>query len=466
MLDMNTEVSNQSHQRSKYAVWEITLKCNLACSHCGSRAGDKRSNELSTSEALDLVQQMKDLGIEDISLIGGEAYLRPDWLMIASEITRLGMRASVTTGGYGISKGTAKRMREAGIRNVSVSIDGMERSHNKIRGKADSWEQCFRSIDHLREAGLFVGCNTQINRETVCELPLLYEKLVSHGVTAWQIQLTVPMGNAVEHNDLLLQPYELLNLYPLIATLSRRGRKDGIMVQPGNNIGYFGPYERLLRGPLAQNTDFAFWRGCTAGQNSLGIEADGKIKGCPSLPSEHYTGGNIRERTLRDIYENSKELRFNDIYQEEDRTAHLWGDCATCEYAKVCRGGCSWTSHVFFGKRGNNPYCHHRAIKKAVMGKSERFYLKKAASGNPFDHGIFEIEEGPLLPDNLAGGFTLSQVKFPQSWLDEKPDLLSSLMYERSLTLLQYLEAGIVKKEDSPWLDPVKRAALMEGRAA
>ncbi|WP_397472654.1 radical SAM protein, partial [Rheinheimera sp.] len=89
--------------RQTYAVWEITLKCNLACSHCGSRAGDSRVNELSTSEALDLVQQMAELGIEDVSLIGGEAFLRPDWLIIAAEITRLGMNANMTTGGYGIS---------------------------------------------------------------------------------------------------------------------------------------------------------------------------------------------------------------------------------------------------------------------------------------------------------------------------------------------------------------------------
>lgn len=57
-------------------VWEITLKCNLACSHCGSRAGDARTDELSTEEALDLVEQLKDVGIREVTLIGGEAFLR------------------------------------------------------------------------------------------------------------------------------------------------------------------------------------------------------------------------------------------------------------------------------------------------------------------------------------------------------------------------------------------------------
>ena len=74
-------------RRSTYAVWEITLKCNLACIHCGSRAGPGRENELSTAEALDLVRQLDEVGIREVSLIGGEAFLRPDWLEIATADT-------------------------------------------------------------------------------------------------------------------------------------------------------------------------------------------------------------------------------------------------------------------------------------------------------------------------------------------------------------------------------------------
>src|SRR5579859_1644930 len=66
--------------RPIYAVWEITLACDLACRHCGSRAGRARPDELTPAEALDLVDQMARLGVKEVSLIGGEAYLRPDWL--------------------------------------------------------------------------------------------------------------------------------------------------------------------------------------------------------------------------------------------------------------------------------------------------------------------------------------------------------------------------------------------------
>lgn len=90
---------SEKHHRTSYAVWEITLKCNLACSHCGSRAGQARHQELSTAEALNLVQQLAEVGIKEVTLIGGEAFLRPDWLVIAKAITDAGMLCGMTTGG-------------------------------------------------------------------------------------------------------------------------------------------------------------------------------------------------------------------------------------------------------------------------------------------------------------------------------------------------------------------------------
>ncbi len=81
------------------AVWEITLACDLACRHCGSRAGRDRPGELSTEECLDLVDQMAELGVKEVSLIGGEAYLRDDWTEIVRHIRRRGMTALLTAGG-------------------------------------------------------------------------------------------------------------------------------------------------------------------------------------------------------------------------------------------------------------------------------------------------------------------------------------------------------------------------------
>ncbi|MDF5733141.1 MAG: nif11-class peptide radical SAM maturase 3 [Rhizonema sp. PD38] len=408
-----------TYRRISYAVWEITLKCNLACQHCGSRAGHTRSNELTTEEALDMVRQLAEVGITEVTIIGGEAFLRPDWLEIASAITKAGMICGMTTGGYGITQETAYRMKEAGIKVVSVSVDGLEATHDRIRGRLGSWQWAFKTMSHLKKAGIHFGCNTQINRLSAPEFPSIYEHLRDAGIFAWQIQLTVPMGNAADNSHILLQPHELLDVYPMIARVAQRAKLEGVQVQAGNNIGYYGPYERMLRG----GDTWSFWQGCNAGLSTLGIEADGAIKGCPSLPTSAYTGGNIRDYSLRTIIEETEELRFNLGAGTPQGTDHMWGFCKSCEFAELCRGGCSWTAHVFFDKRGNNPYCHHRALTQAKRGIRERVFLKHRAEGIPFDNGEFGLIEEPMnapWPENDPLHFSADRIQWSESWLEDR----------------------------------------------
>jgi radical SAM protein with 4Fe4S-binding SPASM domain len=390
--------------RYVYAVWELTLQCNLGCVHCGSRAAEARPEELSTAEALDLVQQMADAGITEVTLIGGEAYLRSDWLTIVKAIRDAGMNCTITTGGYGISAATAESMRLAGVQQVSVSIDGSESTHDFLRGKPGSWAACFRTLGNLREAGIPVSCNSQINRLSAPDLPLIYADILAAGCRAWQLAMTVPMGRAADRPEILLQPSELLDVFPLLNALAIRAKNDGLLY-PGNNVGYYGPYERRLRSMQGTN---AIWEGCQAGMNTVGIEANGAIKGCPSLPTAVYVGGNIRQTPLKQILASS-ELTFNGAQGTPEGGAHLWGFCKGCRYAQLCRGGCSWTAHVFFGQRGNNPYCHHRALAHQRQGQRERLVLESRASGQPFDHGRFAILVEPFdAPRNEADPLAFS----------------------------------------------------------
>ena len=119
---------------------------------------------------------------------------------------------------------------------------------------------------------------------------------------------------------------------------------------------------------------------------------------CPSLPTTKYVGGNIREQPLREIWDESKELRV-----VRDRTVEdLWGYCRTCYYADECRAGCTWTSHVFFGRPGNNPYCHHRALEFEKRGLRERLVQVESAPGTPFDHGRFDLVVEPMGAETSA----------------------------------------------------------------
>jgi len=115
----------------------------------------------------------------------------------------------------------------------------------------------------------------------------------------------------------------------------------------------------------------------------LGIESDGTIKGCPSLNTEKWAGGNVREHRLIEIWERAAPLRYT-----RDRTeADLWGYCRTCYYASLCEAGCTWTSESLLGRPGNNPMCHHRALEFQRAGKRERLVRAESAPGRPFDQG-------------------------------------------------------------------------------
>lgn len=369
--------------RPIYAVWEITLACDLACRHCGSRAGRERPDELSTAEALDLVEQIADLGTKEVTLIGGEAYLRDDWLDIVRAIRKRGMAVTMTSGGRGLTEELIARAEDAGLMGASISIDGDEETHDRLRGVTGSYRAAMEAMRIMRARNMRVACNSQINRLSVPHLPSILERIAELGIHSWQIQLTVPMGRAADEPDVLLQPYDLLSLFPLLADLKKRCDELRVRMWPGNNIGYFGPFESILRGYHASGHGGS----CGAGRATLGIEANGAIKGCPSLPTDAWTGGNIRDQRLVDIWERAEALRYT-----RDRTKRdLWGFCQSCYYADDCMSGCTWTSFVAFGRAGNNPYCHHRTLEMQRAGKRERVVKVDEAPGQPFDHGRFEI---------------------------------------------------------------------------
>jgi radical SAM protein with 4Fe4S-binding SPASM domain len=222
------------------------------------------------------------------------------------------------------------------------------------------------------------------------------------------------MGNAVDHPELLLQPYQVIELMPLLARLYQEGADRGLLMEVGNNIGYFGPYEHLWRG---FGDESVHWSGCQAGQTALALEADGTVKGCPSLATVGFAGGNVRDLTLEQIWKSSKEIHFGRLRSVED----LWGFCRSCYYADVCRGGCTWTSHSLLGRPGNNPYCHYRALELQKQGLRERVVKIQDAAAAPFAVGEFE-----LITERIADGTPVC----------------------KSTSLKQYVQIGSKKKEE------------------
>ena len=376
--------------RLRHAVWELTLACDLGCKHCGSRAGHARTDELSTAECFDVVDQLRDLGVREITLIGGEAYLRDDWTRIAARIVDAGMLCTMTTGARNLTDDRVHAAADAGIGSIGISIDGLEATHDALRGARGSWRAAVAAAARVGRSPVRLATNTQLNALSAPEIPALARLLADIGSTAWQLQLTVPMGRAAERPGLLLQPFELLELYPLLIwTKEQILDPHGIALVPGNNIGYFSPFEQHLR---YGGDHGAHWTACAAGRHVIGIEADGSIKGCPSLPSDVYIGGNIRDTPIRTIVEQRPEL----THLGRRTGVDLWGFCHDCYYSDVCQGGCTWTTHCVVGRPGNNPYCSHRAVELAGAGLAERVVQVESAAGVPFDSGRFEVMEEAL----------------------------------------------------------------------
>jgi radical SAM protein with 4Fe4S-binding SPASM domain len=202
----------------------------------------------------------------------------------------------------------------------------------------------------------------------------------------------------------LLEPYQVLEVMPMLGRIKKKAEAAKVVLWPGNNIGYFGPYESVLRGTFPRG----HMASCGAGRSTLGIEANGDIKGCPSLPTADYVGGNLRDYPLKEIWERAPALRFT-----RDRTVEdgLWGYCRDCYYADTCRSGCSWTSHVLFGRPGNNPFCHHRALELLREGKRERVIMVEKAPGLPFDQGKYEIVLEDWPADELPKYQALAQAQ-------------------------------------------------------
>lgn len=369
-----------------YVVWETTLRCDQSCRFCGTRAGRARDDELTTVEALDVVDQLAAMGTREVAMHGGEAYLREDWLTIVSRIRELGMDATMVTGGRGFTVELAREAKAAGLTAVSMSIDGVESTHDGLRGLKGSHASALRAMGWLRDAGVPVGCNTQLNRQNYHELPKILDIIAPFKPYGWQVQLMVPMGRAADHEDLWLQPFDLLELMPSVADARTLCDSRGIKLWPGDNIGYFGPYEHQIR---FERTRSGHSGGCGGGVIAMGLESHGDVKGCSAMGAQGFVGGNVRTSRIADLWKDAPALCLTRNFTLDD----LWGYCRSCYYGEICKGGCVWTASTILGKRGNNPYCHHRALEMLRKGKRERLVQVRRAAGLIRDTALFELVE-------------------------------------------------------------------------
>ena len=284
--------------------------------------------------------------------------------------------------------------RGRGTQGVGISIDGFGAIHDELRGVPGSFELALAALRHVRATAWSPPSTPRSTRARCRSCASSWTSSSMPERPTGSSRSPTAMGNAADHPELLLQPWQMLELMPLLAELSLEGRERGLFLQPANNIGYYGPYESTIRNVIE---DEIHWHGCNAGDTVFGIEADGTIKSCPGLPSP-YAGGNVRDKRLREIWENAEPLAFVRRRTVDD----LWGFCRTCYYAETCMAGCTWTAHALLGRAGNNPMCHHRAL-EMDKGPARAAGQGQGRRRPSFDHGEFEIVVEPAAAPRAAG---------------------------------------------------------------
>lgn len=338
---------NEMEYKPYYCVWELTLKCNMNCLHCGSKAGKARDNELTYPEAMVVAEELINLGCKQISLIGGEVFLYHNWEKIARVFTDSGVQTNLITNGFLFSDKQLNEVKYANLSNIAISIDGMEANHNRIRGNNKSFSKIKNTINILNKENIKIGVNTTLINSNVNDLEDLYSFLVTNNVAMWQLQLANPMGNLAEKSEEIIS---IENIKSITKFIHRLRDENKIKIYTGDNIGYYDEHESYIRG-LPGNINY--WSGCQAGLSVIGIDSVGNVKGCESLYDDIFIEGNVREESLSEIW--NKEGNF--VYNRDFRKELLTGKCSTCDmgvFCKAgCRGACYFTKNSFF----ENAYC-------------------------------------------------------------------------------------------------------------
>ena len=325
-------------------VWEITLACCFSCKYCGSKGGKARENELSTTECLKVADQLADLGCRRVSLIGGEVFMRNDWKQIVSRLTGHGIDVNIITNGFNFHKELIMDLREISVESVSVSLDGPEAIHDKYRQNG-SYRRAIQAIRVLKEADIPVSVITTLNRENSEYLEELKETLINFPIYAWQLQACSPMGNAA--NGGIDYAFDAAKV---IRFVEENARKVPFAFGVADNIGYFTPSEGSIRGNLSGK---AYFKGCLAGICSIGIDSVGNVRGCESMYDERFNEGNLRNESLRQIWENPDNFAYNRKFSPD----LLTGKCSKCEMGKYCAGGCRSYNYFVHGKLYEAPSC-------------------------------------------------------------------------------------------------------------
>ncbi len=303
-----------------YLFLEITGRCNLACLHCGSDCGTT-GHQLSLDDASRVLQQIADAWDSSkitVVLTGGEPLAHPQVFEIGARAHALGFRWGMVSNGWAWTPARVSDARQAGMRALTISLDGMEASHDRLRGREGSWRRALAALEMARAACTpdAVTCVYPDNLDELAQIRALLARL---RVPRWRLFNIDPIGRGADP-ALQLDTAQTRRMLDQIVAW----RQDGALPRPQTGCGpYLGPrYEGRTR-----DRDYF----CLAGIQVGGVMADGGIGACPNI-DRSFLQGSIHTDSFVEVWE-TRYQRFR------DRAWMRTGPCADCDHWRHCQGG-------------------------------------------------------------------------------------------------------------------------------
>ena len=340
----------------RYLFWEATLRCNLNCLHCGSdcfRNNDTLSEELESSvlkETLTEISKHYDPKKITFAIIGGEPLLRPDIIDVGSFASKLGYRWGITTNGTLLDSEIIVKLRKAGLQTISVSLDGLEKEHDRLRNSSGCYQRVIKGVRHLVEIPFYkafdlICCVSKLNLNT---LPAFIETLIELRVPAVRFVPVFSRGRASQNSHLMLEIDDYHFLLDFISAI--RKAPPQIKISLGEE-GYWGPeWECQVR------DSFHY---CGSGITIGTILHNGYVTGCPSV-SRKFIQGSIKKKSFIEIWN-------DEFYSYRKGKKELFSyKCQDCSHWELCEGG---GFHLLDQSKMGNVCNYKQIIHRKRMGR-------------------------------------------------------------------------------------------------
>jgi len=369
-------------------VWELTLRCNAKCLHCGSAAGADRPDNLSEQELLRVCDELAEAQCRKVTLIGGEAFLHPSWKKIVERLSSHGISVAVVTNGLFLDEEKLKFFAKHNTDCIGISLDGASaKTHDKIRNVNGIFDKIFSLKDLFKKYEIPVVAISTITNLNVLELPKLF-KLLSHSFfDGWQLQVGSPYGRMHENLGLNELEYYVTGLF--IALAQNRIAQDKLEIFGMHDVGY---YSDVI--PETVSISENDWQGCPAGKYVMGIRSNGKVTGCLSIYNDGFLEADLRKKSVKEIWCDSKFCSWNKRY---NRCKTLTGYCKECPFSAVCCAGCSSICDSYYNTLGENRLCFRFIEHKYKNSKAKDEYstvLKDLTNGKFLKSGEFRLRGG------------------------------------------------------------------------